>query len=131
MVTVLAALIARGDRLLVAQRAPGRTQGGLWEFPGGKLEPDETPEECLRRELREELGIETTVGAFFAESIHRYDHGTIRLLAYRATWTAGELRLVDHSAIRWLMPDDMDLSDFAPADIPFILRLRGLRRPHA
>jgi len=71
MVTVTAALIARDGRLLVARRAAGRSQGGLWEFPGGKLEPGEAPEDCLRRELREELGIESTVGAFFDESVHR------------------------------------------------------------
>lgn len=123
MTTVLAAMIERHGRLLVARRAPGRRQGGLWEFPGGKLESGETPEACLRRELREELGIEATVGAFFAESLFRYDHGTIRLLAYRATWDSGELRLVDHSAVRWLAPSEMVPDDFAPADIPFIDRM--------
>lgn len=121
--TVLAALVEREGRLLVARRSSGRSQGGLWEFPGGKQEPGETPEECLRRELREELGIETTVGAFFAENLHRYDHGTIRLLAYWVTWDSGEVRLVDHSAIAWQVPAEMRVEDFAPADVPFVRAL--------
>jgi len=123
MITVAAALIKLNGRLLVARRAAGRREAGLWEFPGGKIEPGETAQQCLKRELFEELGITASIGEFFAENIHHYPHGTIRLQAYRVTWEAGTIKLKDHDAVRWLTPVEMSPAEFAPADVPFLAQL--------
>lgn len=116
---VTAALIAdSAGRILVARRAPGRHLEGLWEFPGGKIEPGEEPEACLARELVEELGITCTIGRFRASCVHAYDRVTIELLAYDAVWVSGELTLKDHDAIEWAHPPRLLEIELAPADVP-------------
>jgi 8-oxo-dGTP diphosphatase len=125
MIIVTAALILRGDRILIARRHRGDPLDGLWEFPGGKLEAGETPEQCLKRELREEFGIEARVGDFFMSNQHRYPHLAIELLAYWAEHLSGEFRLSDHDAIEWARFPDLARYAFAPADIPIVERLRG------
>ena len=85
MTDVAAAMFEKDGLLLLMRRAPGEKFEGRWEFPGGKIEPGESPEECLRRELFEELGIEASIGPFFAENIYDYPGGRIRLLVYFAT----------------------------------------------
>jgi 8-oxo-dGTP diphosphatase len=125
-VRVTAALIVDdAGRVLVARRAAGRHLAGYWEFPGGKLEPGESPEACLARERREELGIECEVGALRATSVHAYDRGTIELLAYDARWVSGELVLHDHDAIEWVAPEGLFTIELAPADIPIARVLAG------
>lgn len=116
---VTAALIADAEgRILVARRAPGRHLEGLWEFPGGKIEPGEAPEACLARELTEELGITCTIGRFRASCVHAYERVTIELLAYDAVWVAGEMTLKDHDAIQWAPPSRLLEIELAPADVP-------------
>lgn len=126
MKTVTAAIL-RDDRgrILIARRAPGQSNAGMWEFPGGKLEPAETPEAGLARELHEEFGVETAVGAFYAESIYRYAHGCIRLIAYDARITRGEPRPVVHDQLAWVSAAQMHDYTFSPADIPFVDKLQG------
>jgi len=109
---------------LIAQRAEDQRLAGKWEFPGGKIEPGETPEECLIREIEEELGIKIEVDKFFAESIYRYDIGTIKLLAYKARWIDGECKPAVHSQIKWVKPNELENYDFAPADISIIKKLK-------
>lgn len=124
MKLVAAAIIISHGKVLIAQRAQGLRLAGKWEFPGGKVEPGETPEECLKREIREELGIEIAVDGFFGESVYHYDIGPIRLLAYKASWTGGDLRLTEHEQIKWVKPEKLDDYDFSPADLPFIEKLK-------
>jgi len=121
---VTAAIWIEAGRVLVARRPVGPPQGGQWEFPGGKVEPDESPEACLQREICEELGVEIIVGAFFAESLYPYANGAIRLLAYRVHRAApGELRLHVHDELRWVTAAELAAIDFLPADIPLAHRL--------
>jgi len=124
MKEVTAAIILKGNQVLIAQRAPGENLAGKWEFPGGKLEPRETPRECLKREIREELDVDIKVLDFFAESIYEYHNGTIKLLAFWCQWISGNLSLKVHSQIAWVHHNELDLYDFAPADIPLVERLK-------
>lgn len=124
-VVVAAAVITRADgAVLIARRRPEKHHGGLWEFPGGKLEPGETPAACLVRELSEELGLAVEVGAYLATG---YDDG-IELQGYRASIIAGEPRLSDHDAVAWVAPTD--LADYAmpPADLPIAAALKAPHR---
>ncbi len=120
---VTAAVVEAEGKVLIARRRSGGMQAGKWEFPGGKLEPGETPEECLARELLEEFGIEAEIGEFVGSSVYRYDHGAIELLAYRVARVSGEFTLHDHDEIRWVRPAQLNAFDFAPADWPIVRRL--------
>ncbi|MGD9641364.1 MAG: (deoxy)nucleoside triphosphate pyrophosphohydrolase [Elusimicrobiales bacterium] len=122
---VTAAVIERDGRVLLAQRKNGAL-AGKWEFPGGKLEPGETPEACLRRELMEEFGVDTEIGAFVCSSKFEYKHLPIELLVYRARHLSGEFRLTDHSAIAWVKPEALSGYDLSAADIPVVDVLLGL-----
>ena len=104
MKEVTAAIIINDGKILIAQRAEDQKLAGKWEFPGGKVEFGETPEECLKREIKEELGIKIEVDKFFAESIYQYNIGTIKLLAYKARWIDGEYKLTAHTQIKWVKP---------------------------
>jgi 8-oxo-dGTP diphosphatase len=92
----------------------------MWEFPGGKLEPGETPEDCLRRELREELAIEVSVGPLIAESRFDYASGSIHLLVYQAFWLKGQLMLSVHDAYAWVSEQQLGDYQYPPADLPII-----------
>ncbi|MEW6117120.1 MAG: (deoxy)nucleoside triphosphate pyrophosphohydrolase [Nitrospirota bacterium] len=119
-INVTAAILEKDGNILIAKRKKGRHLEGKWEFPGGKMEPDENPEECLKRELFEELSIQTTIERFFAES--RYDR--IRLLAFIVRHISGEFILNVHDEIRWVPLNEIDRYDFAPADIPIVQKLK-------
>lgn len=124
MIQVAAAIIENEQGLLlIARRRPEKTQGGLWEFPGGKLEEGESPEECLRRELMEEMGIEIAVQEYFGMNDHRYEAIHIQLIAYEAKLVAGEIRLIDHDEYRWVRKEMLADYSFAPADIKFVIML--------
>ncbi|MFO7495587.1 MAG: (deoxy)nucleoside triphosphate pyrophosphohydrolase [Desulfobacterales bacterium] len=124
LVTVTAAILEHNGKILIAQRKASDRLSGKWEFPGGKLEKGETPEGCLQRELREEFGIETSVGHFVAESIYHYDHIAIRLIAYAATLLGGRLEPIDHDDYRWVTISELDRYEFAAADVPVVNKLR-------
>lgn len=101
---------------------------GYWEFPGGKLEQNELPRECLKRELREELGISCRIDNFFCESIYQYDQVVIRLLAFLVTSNTRVCSLNDHDKLLWLLPHQLKRLRWAPADIPImekLLRMHG------
>lgn len=124
MIEVAAAIIEDTDgRILIARRRAGKSQAGLWEFPGGKIEAGESPEDCLRRELLEEMNIEIEPYAFFAVSEHAYETVTIRLIAYKAKMLGGTIRLSDHDEYRWVQAGELTQYLFAPADIPFVEQL--------
>lgn len=97
---------------------------GSWEFPGGTLEEGETLEECLERELKEELGITARVGELFCIGEHRYNpHLTIRLFAFRVEVTSDTFILSDHEEIRWVKPEDLPAYSFPEADRPIVEKL--------
>ncbi|WP_028612293.1 (deoxy)nucleoside triphosphate pyrophosphohydrolase [Paenibacillus harenae] len=126
MIEVAAAIIEDGTGcILIARRAPGKSQAGMWEFPGGKLEPGESPEECLRRELLEEMGIKIDPYAYFGVNEHDYGTVTIRLIAYRARFVSGKIELVDHDEYRWVSREELGEYTFAPADVGFVGMLGG------
>jgi 8-oxo-dGTP diphosphatase len=118
MKDVTAAIITQNNKVLLTRRAPGEKHAGGWEFPGGKVEENESPETCLRRELLEELEIETAIGDKLTETIHTYETGAIRLLAYRATILSGALRLHVHDEYRWVSVADLTQFKLLPADVP-------------
>ncbi len=124
MKVVTAAILEKDGKILIARRKADDRQANKWEFPGGTIEPDETPQDCLKREMQEEFGITVTVGRFLGESIYHYDHGAIRLMAYRAGWESGRIVLNDHAEHRWVPPEQLAEFDFAPADVPFVKKLQ-------
>ena len=124
MITVTAAILMNDDKVLIAQRGGKDHLAGKWEFPGGKIEPGERPEQCLIREVKEEFGVDVTVTEFFAKSVYNYEAGTIELLAYHVMWQGGDFQLNAHNAIKWASLDQLHQFDFAPADIPFVLKLQ-------
>jgi len=125
---VTAAVLRRADGcILLARRRPGGRAGGYWEFPGGKVEPGETPETCLARELREEFGIHVQVGAFVAEGQQPYEGGTLRLRGYLVDWR-GEDGLVstDHDRVVWVPPPEALRYALLPPDVPIARALARL-----
>jgi 8-oxo-dGTP diphosphatase len=120
MIDVTAAILVKDGKVLIAKRKSTDKLPDKWEFPGGKIEPDETPRDCLAREMVEEFGITVSVSEFLGESVYHYDHGTIRLLAYRACWCGGNFCLKDHADYYWATVNQLSDFDFAPADIPFV-----------
>lgn len=124
MKDVTAAIIVKDDLILIARRGKDENLPGKWEFPGGKIEKGESPEACLKREIKEELNIDIKVGDFLGESIYEYANGAIRLLAYFSTIIEGEIELSVHDEVRWISIKEFDKFDFAPADIPLIEKLK-------
>lgn len=118
IVKVSAGVIIDKDKVLITRRAPKESFAGGWEFPGGKIEVNETQQECLIRELKEELNIEVSVGEFCSEVIH--DYGTIRinLIAYYCTIINGEISITVHDKFKWIKINDLLKYDLLPADIP-------------
>mgnify|MGYP001109704237 FL=1 len=123
MKEVVAAIIINFGKVLIAQRGKDQKLAGKWEFPGGKIESGETPEECLVREIKEELGVDIKVDAFFAENTYQYNTEAIKLLAYKAKWVDGEYKLTVHNQIKWVKSFELEAYDFAPADIPIVQKL--------
>lgn len=121
---VTAAIVSHDGRILVTQRLPNARHGGLWEFPGGKLEAGETPEQALRRELLEELALPVEVGSIYAVSHHRYEWGEVLILAYRCRALSLQVKNLQVAAHRWLSPDELAALPFLPADLPLIERLQ-------
>jgi 8-oxo-dGTP diphosphatase len=116
---VVAGVLRRDNKVLAARRPLHKREGGLWEFPGGKVDPGETDAEALVRELREELGVTVSVGAHVADSVFAYAHGTVRLVAL-ACGTDEEPVALDHAELRWLGLDELDSVEWAPADVPVV-----------
>ncbi len=125
MIQVTAAIIRKDDKFLIARKKSGHLVG-MWEFPGGKIEPNESAEECLKREIREEFGIEITIDTYLATSKYTYPHIEIELIGYLANYESGELKPIDHDLIEWVNPAEMDGYNFAPADLPLIKTLQRI-----
>ena len=117
MKQVAAAIIFNKGKILVTRRAPGEKLAGYWEFPGGKLEGNETPRECIVRELREELGLHATAGAVIASSVYEYTGGAIELIAVECTVQDYGIDLTVHDAYEYIQPEALLDVRLAPADI--------------
>ena len=120
MIAVVAALIVKDGKLLIAQRPAGRHMAGKWEFPGGKIERGETPEQALERELSEELGVKTKTGRIYHAIHHSYPEKDILLLFYRSALLEGEPRPIEEADVRWIGEDQLRAYDGAEADGPLI-----------
>ncbi|MBR0407168.1 MAG: (deoxy)nucleoside triphosphate pyrophosphohydrolase [Clostridia bacterium] len=114
-VAVVAAIIEANGKVFATQRGYGPWKDG-WEFPGGKIEPGETPEAALIREIREELDAEITVGEKLTQVEYDYPEFHLSMGCYLCTLTSGHLTLKEHEAARWLAPEELDAVDWLPAD---------------
>ena len=124
MIHVVAAIIKKKSNYLIARRAKHKMHPGKWEFPGGKIEADETPEEALERELFEEFGVISKTGSHVITSIHDYGSIKIKLLAYESIHVKGDFHLSDHDQIAWINTREMEEYSFAEADLPIVAQLR-------
>jgi len=125
IIDVAAALVFRGGKLLITQRPAGSHLEGLWEFPGGKREENESFQECLVRELIEELGIEVTVGDEVETVVHTYPEKTVRLKFFHCQWRKNEPHTLGCPAFRWISRDELTQYEFPPADKTLLERLRS------
>ena len=124
MIPVVAALIVRDGRLLIARRPEGKHMAGRWEFPGGKLEKGESPEEAIEREIREELAAEIRAGRVYQAIAYSYPEKDMLLLFYAASVVSGEPRPVEEAEIRWITLEELDEYTFAPVDAMLVERLK-------
>ena len=122
---VVAALIWNKDRFLICQRPKHKTRGLLWEFVGGKVEPGETKQQALIRECQEELDILIDVGNVFMEVCHEYPDMTVELTLFHGSVRQGQLKLLEHVDIRWILPTEIENYDFCPADVEILERIRS------
>jgi 8-oxo-dGTP diphosphatase len=123
-VRVVAGLLENSDgQVLITQRRPQAFMPLKWEFPGGKVEPGETDQQALVRELQEELGIEVQVGEHFMGLVHKYPNFSIDFHVYRCSLIRGELRNLAVQDFRWVALADLERYEFPPADQPTIQQL--------
>ena len=124
VIEVAAGLVFRCGKLLIAQRLKEAHAGGMWEFPGGKREPAETYEECLRRELKEELGIDVRVHELVEEIVHAYAECTVLLKFYRCSPERGEPAALGCANWRWVTAGELAHYEFPAADARLLEKLR-------
>ena len=119
-IRVVGAVFHDGERFLACRKKPGKPLEGHWEFPGGKIEPGETPEQALAREIREELNLIAEVGQKVTTTTYEYDFATIELTTFYCTLVDGDLRLTDHDDTKWVTSTEAAHLAWAPADIPAV-----------
>lgn len=122
-VRVVAAIIIHNGKIFCTERGYGEFKDG-WEFPGGKIEPGETPEEALVREIREELDTQIAVDSFFDQVEYDYPKFHLSMASYLCHVISGKLTLLEHEAARWLLPSELDQVDWLPADHGLIQKLQ-------
>jgi len=128
VLVVACALVDPDDRVLIAKRPPGKAMEGLWEFPGGKVKPGETPEAALIRELREELAIDVTEACLapFTFASHAYDAFHLLMPLYVCRRWAGTVQALEHDELAWVRPNRMNTYPMPPADEPLVAMLCDL-----
>lgn len=127
MVEVVAALIWNDDKFLICRRPAHKARGLMWEFVGGKVEAGESKEDALKRECKEELNIEITVGERFAEVTHEYPDITVHLTLFDCTIKSGKPQLLEHCAMEWITPAQIPDFEFCPADESILELIRKLK----
>lgn len=127
IIDVVGAAIVRNNTILCAQRGDGKTLAGYWEFPGGKIEAGETPQEALRREIKEELLCDIDVFKQICTSEQTYDFGTVRLTIFICRLVAGEPHRTEHRRMEWVASDEMPSLDWAPADAEAVRRISVMK----
>lgn len=119
-VRVGVAVIVRDGRVLIDRRAGGGPMADWWEFPGGKATPGESIPDCIRREIREELGVEVAVGDHLRTIVHEYPHARVELCFHLCTLTAGEPRAIEVAEIAWVTPQQTEGYRFLAANTPVL-----------
>ncbi|MGO1640921.1 MAG: (deoxy)nucleoside triphosphate pyrophosphohydrolase [Candidatus Corynebacterium faecigallinarum] len=122
-INVVGAVLTQGTKILAAQRGEEMSLSGMWEFPGGKIEEGETPQEALRRELEEELLCSAEIGEKVESTEYEYDFGIVILTTFFGTIVDKEPTLTEHSEVRWVEASDLGGLPWAPADIPAVNRV--------
>jgi 8-oxo-dGTP diphosphatase len=115
-VRVTAGILRKEGRVLIARRKPGKHMAGRWEFPGGKIEPGETPEESLARELAEELDLRARIGPKVCTAVYQGDGVSLELLVYRVDAFEGTPVLREHEELRWVLPEELRSFELADSD---------------
>ena len=128
---VACAIIEQNGTALAAQRSAAMSLPLKWEFPGGKIESGETAEECLIRELREELGISVFIGSALTPATHSYPDFTVTLYPYTCRLTGGTVTMYEHHALKWVEPQQMPELDWAAADLPVIREYMNITAENA
>lgn len=116
MIEVVAGVIYNDNKFLIAQRNFNKDQGGLWEFPGGKVESGETYQEALKREIKEEFNADIEVEQYIGENIHHYPEKDIKLIFLKARLLNDKIELNEHEDFRWITKEQKDKFEFAGAD---------------
>lgn len=122
-IEVVAAIITHNDQIFATQRGYGEFKDG-WEFPGGKMEPGETPQQALMREIREELDTEIEVGSLVETVEYDYPNFHLTMHCFLCTIRSGELVLKEHEAAKWLTREELDSVDWLPADVKVVEKLK-------
>lgn len=128
MIDVVCGVIENSEgQILACLRPPGKHLGGLWEFPGGKVDPGESPETALTRELREELSVEVAVGLPLTRVVWRYEKVTICLIPFRCRIVTGDLQPTEHERVLWCDSERCKDLPWAPADVPILREIAAVR----
>ncbi|HMP32261.1 MAG TPA: (deoxy)nucleoside triphosphate pyrophosphohydrolase [Saprospiraceae bacterium] len=125
-ISVTCAIIIFKEKILAVQRSPQMSLPLKWEFPGGKLEENETEEDCIKREIREELNIEILVLKKLSSSFHKYPNINVELIPFVAQYLSGELTLKEHQSYQLLTLAELNHLDWAEADLPIVKELQQL-----
>ena len=125
MIRVVCGIIYDGNKIFIARRKPNKSMGGLWEFPGGKIEEGEKYVDSLKRELKEELQMEVDVVEYFGSTQHHYENFSIDLIAYTCNLRNWNSYLTDHDQYDWVSPSEILNWKLAPADIPLAQRVKN------
>jgi 8-oxo-dGTP diphosphatase len=128
MVYAVAGILFRDGKMLVAQRPEGKPYSGYWEFPGGKIEADELPENAIRRELNEEIGIEVTAAEHWLEHMHAYPDKTVLLNLWRITEFKGEPQGCEQQVLRWVTYEEILHLKFLEGNLALVSHLKSLFR---
>ena len=122
-INVVGAVVTNDGKILSAQRSESMSLPGMWEFPGGKIEPGEAPRAALVREMQEELLCTVEIGGQVASTRYEYDFGFVTLTTFYATLIDSEPQLTEHSEIRWIDAANLNSVEWAPADIPAVEKI--------
>lgn len=120
LIDVTCAIIVRDGKVLVAKRSHEMDQAGLWEFPGGKVDKNESPENCLFREIREELKLNIQITYSLSPIVHHYPDISIRLIPFITSIVEGHPLALEHEKVQWFLPADLKKLAWSPADIPVL-----------